>query len=259
VRFTDLDGRAAGGLAADRARRGVDATDVEPGEYEVVLGPEAVATIAAFLGFYGFNGKLVAEGQSFVELGASQFDSKIDIWDDGTSPDALGLPFDSEGTPKRRLDLVARGVTSGIAHDRRTAARAATESTGHAIPGSETIGPVPINLVIGGGATSPEDLVAGVERGLYVSTFNYCRVLDPKSLVVTGLTRNGTFLIREGRMAGGVTNLRFTQSFVAALAPGRVHAVGDDERFADSELGPGLVHVPSLRLAGWNFTGGARG
>jgi len=98
-----------------------------------------------------------------------------------------------------------------------------------------------------------------VERGLYVATFNYCRILDPKSQVVTGLTRNGTFMIENGRLTDAVTNMRFTQSFLKALAPGRVLGVGNDGRFADNEFGPGSTHVPSLHLAGWNFTGGAEG
>jgi predicted Zn-dependent protease len=102
-------------------------------------------------------------------------------------------------------------------------------------------------------------MIAGVDRGLYVATFNYCRVLDPKTLVVTGLTRNGTFMIENGTITGAVTNMRFTQSFVDALGQGRVHAIADDARFADSEFGPGMMHVPSLHLEGWNFTGGAGG
>ena len=102
-------------------------------------------------------------------------------------------------------------------------------------------------------------MISSIDRGLYVATFNYCRVLEPKSLVVTGLTRNGTFMIENGRITGAVNNLRFTQSFVSALAEGQVAAVGNDARHADSEFGAGLIHAPSMHLAGWNFTGGADG
>jgi predicted Zn-dependent protease len=258
-RFSDLDGASTGSLAAERARMGIGAFDLKPGEYEVVLAPEAVGTILIFLGFYGFNGKQVAEGQSFVDLGAAQFDERVAIWDDGADPGALGVPFDVEGTPKQPIHLVADGVTAGVVHDRRTAARIGGASTGHAVPGSETVGPIPTNLVLGGGDEPVEEMIASVERGLYVATFNYCRVLEPKSLVVTGLTRNGTFMVENGRITGAVTNLRFTQSFVRALGPGRVLGIGDDARFADSEFGAGFVRVPSLRLAGWSFTGGAEG
>jgi predicted Zn-dependent protease len=101
--------------------------------------------------------------------------------------------------------------------------------------------------------------VAGVERGIYVSTFNYCRVLDPKTLVVTGLTRNGTFMIENGSITDPLTNMRFTQSFVEALGPDKVLGIGNDSRLADCEFDPLLVRAPSLRLSSWNFTGGAEG
>ncbi|OFW67786.1 MAG: hypothetical protein A2Z12_07635 [Actinobacteria bacterium RBG_16_68_21] len=258
VRFSEIDGAAAGELAADRARRGMKAFDLKPGEYEVVLAPECVATMAIFMGFYGFNAKAYQEGGSFVELGASQFDRRITITDDPMSPDALGLAFDAEGTPKRTVYLVRAGVTEALVHDRRTARKAGVESTGHAFADA-SVGPISAGLVIAGGNDSVQDMIAAVDRGLYVATFNYCRILDPKSQVVTGLTRNGTFMIENGRITGGVTGLRFTQSFVQALGPDRVLGVGDDLRYADSEFGAGIVRAPSLRLAAWNFTGGAEG
>lgn len=257
--FADLDGAAAGELAVERTVMGKNAYDIKPGEYEVVLAPEAVGTIAIFLGDYGFNGKQVAEGQSFVDLGAEQFDASLTITDDPLADGALGVPFDTEGIPRRTVDLVRDGVTIGVVHDRRSARKLGSSSTGHGAPGSATYGPIPLAMRIGAGSSSVEDLIAGVDRGLYVATFNYCRILDPKSMVVTGLTRNGTFMIENGEITGAVTNMRFTQSFLAALGPDRVLGIGDDARFADSEFGAGFVHVPSLRLAAWNFTGGAAG
>jgi predicted Zn-dependent protease len=256
VRVGDLDAPSVGDLAAGRAQRGADAYDIKPGEYEVVLAPECVASIVVFLAFYGFNAKSYAEGQSFVELGEQQFDDRIELVDDVTDRRAIALGFDSEGTARRRLSLVGSGVSQSVAHDRRTAQKAGVESTGHAVPGGEVYGPFPTTMFLRGGATAVEHLIAGVDRGLYVATFNYCRVLDPKTMAVTGLTRNGTFMIENGTITGAVTGMRFTQSFLAALGPGRVLGLGDDARWADSEFGAGLVHAPSVRLAGWNFTGG---
>lgn len=258
-RIGDLDGSVVGGTAADRATRGMDALDVKPGEYEVVLAPECVGTIAVFLAYYGLNGKQHAEGQSFAELGHKQFDASINMYDDATDPRAFGVGFDAEGTPRRRMELISGGVTKGIAHDRRTAAKAGVAPTGHGDPGSELYGALPTHVFLEGGETSVDEMIGSIERGLYVSTFNYCRVLDPKTLAVTGLTRNGTFVIEDGKITGAVTNMRFTQSFVEALGQGRVHAIGNDARFADSEFGPGMMYVPSLHLEGWNFTGGAAG
>lgn len=258
-RLSDLDSAAAGRRAARLAIDGIAATDLDPGHYEVVLHPECVATIAVFLAAYGFNAKEHLEGQSFVELGVQQFDPAISMWDDATDERAIGLPFDAEGTPKARLDLVVDGRCEALAHDRRTAARAGATSTGHGLPGGSSWGPIPVNLFLERGDAEEEALIAGVERGVLVTTFNYCRVLDPKTQVVTGLTRNGTFLIEDGEVTRPITNLRFTQSFVAALAPSNVLGVGSRLRFADSEFGPGIVVAPAMRLAAWNFTGGARG
>jgi len=263
TRLADLDATGVGAAAADRALRSQAAADIGPGEYEVVLEPECVSTILIFLGFYGFNAKQVIEGQSGIRLGESQFDRAVSIWDDATAPAALGVAFDADGTPKRRLELVQAGVSSALALDRRTARKMGTESTGHAVPESDAYGPIPSNLFLGpadpafGAGTS--DLIASTARGLLVTTFNYCRILDPKTQVVTGLTRNGTFLIEDGKVRGGVKNLRFTQSFIEALGPGNVLGISREARFADSEFGPGLVHCPALRLGSWRFTGGVRG
>lgn len=257
--LAELDGTTAGATAAGLARRSADAHDLSPGTYEVVLSPECVATILVFLAFYGFNAKMHLEGQSFASLGQNQFDPALSLWDDATDPRALGFGFDAEGSPKRRLDLIESGVTSALAHDRRTARRAGTETTGHAVPGGDAWGAFPTNLFLAPGEATSEQLVADVERGLVVTEFNYCRVLDPKTQVVTGLTRNGTFLVEGGEVVRPVSNLRFTQSFVDALAPGRVLGLSAGTRHADSEFGPGLVHAPAMRLAGWHFTGGARG
>jgi predicted Zn-dependent protease len=259
ARLADLDAKATGALAARRALDSVTVFDTKPGEYEVVLAPECVATIAVFLGVYGFNAKSALEGQSFARVGETQFDERVTLVDDVTDSRALGVGFDSEGTPKRRVPLIDRGVTRSLVHDRRTARKADVASTGSATPHSDVWGPMPSALFVKGGDDLVDDMIAAVERGIYVATFNYCRVLDPKSLVVTGLTRNGTFMIENGKITGAVSNLRFTQSFVTALGAGQVLGVGDDARLGDSEFGPGIAFVPTLRLAGWNFTGGTDG
>jgi predicted Zn-dependent protease len=259
VSLADLDAAAAGALAADRARRSAGFVDIDPGEYEVVLGPEAVATIMTFLGVYGFNAKAHLEGGSFALLGEQQFDPAISLRDDPADPRTIGVPFDAEGSPRDGVTLVDAGVTTALAHDRRTAKRAGATTTGGAVPGGAAFGAFPTNLVMPGGGTPPAAMVRDVKRGLLITQFHYVRILDPKSQVATGLTRNGTFLIEDGEVVGAVGNLRFTQSFVAALAPGRVLAVGDDDRYADGEFGAGMVICPSVRLVGWTFTGGAQG
>lgn len=247
-----VDGAAAGQRAADRARRGAEATDIDPGDYEVVLEPSCVAEMLDFLAWHGWNAKAHADGLSFVHLGDQQLDPSLDIWDDATDPRTIGPRFDADGTPKGRLDLVRGGISAGLAHDRRTAHQAGVESTGHGI-GSASFGAVPTNLFLGAGTASPEELVSDVERGLLVSDFWYTRILDPKTQVVTGLTRNGVFLIEHGEITRPVRNMRFTQSYVSALAPGHVLSIGRDAQLIGSS------HIPTLRLASWRFTGGAKG
>ena len=251
ARVGDLDAAGAGRLAAERARAGTAAEDIEPGHYEVVLEPDCVADMVQFLSF-GFSGKSHADGTSFAHPGEAQFDRSFSMWDDAADKRSVGLNFDAEGTPSAYLDLVKEGVTGDLAHDRRSAAKAGVKSTGHAT-GSAAFGALPQKVIVGSGDGSREELISQVDRGLLVCGFWYTRILDPKTQVVTGLTRNGLFRIDNGKVGPAVRNLRFTQSYAAALAPGRVLGIGNDGRRVNN------YWVPSLRLADWNFTGGAQG
>ncbi|MGE3620219.1 MAG: TldD/PmbA family protein [Acidimicrobiia bacterium] len=256
VRLADLDGVACGAVAASKARSGVDPVELPPGDYEVVLEPRAVANALLFPAYLGFNGKAHADGTSFVHLGEPQWADEVEIWDDATDPRALGVPFDAEGTAKGRVELVRAGRSVGLVHDRRSARLAGTTSTGHSV-GSPSFGAFPANLFLGGGTASPAELVAGVGRGLLVTDLWYNRILDPKTQVVTGLTRNGLFLVEDGRIAGPVQNLRYTQSIVAGFGPGRVRGLAGDAQLVSNE--GGVAHVPTVHLASWSFTGNARG
>ena len=262
-RFADLDCAALGARAAAKARAGVDATPVDPGSYAVVLEPAAVSDVVAGLASGQFNGKAVVDGTSGLRLGEQQFDRAVSLIDDAAGPDATGLPFDTEGTPARRTDLVREGVPVGLTTDRRVAAALGGSSTGHASDTSATSGPMAGDPALAAGdGGSIEDLVAGLERGLLVSDFWYTRVVDPKRSVWTGLTRNGVWLVEDGRVVAPVSTLRFTQSYLEALAPGAV-TVGSDidpqpARLAGA-MGYNRVAVPALRLAAWNVTGNATG
>ena len=237
--------------------------ELPAGHYEVVLEARCVAYLMDFFTFYGFNGRAVTEGRSFVAVGERQLDPVLSMSDDAGDRRQLGPVFDAEGTPKRRAPLVEAGVVTGVTHDRRSAAKAGggATTTGHCVTGGEAFGAIATATftepAVAGGACPAASLVSGVERGLLVSDFWYTRVLDPKTLVATGLTRNGVFLIENGEVGRAVSNLRFTQSYVAALAPGHVLGVGDDGRLAPGGLHMSLHYAPSLHLAAWNFTGNA--
>ncbi|HET8659540.1 MAG TPA: metallopeptidase TldD-related protein [Micromonosporaceae bacterium] len=273
-----IDGAVLGARAAAKARAGVDPVELPPGRYEVVLEATAVADVLRNLAFWGFNGKTYVQRRSFAVLDAAQFDPAVTLVDDPVGDGAFGLPFDAEGTPKRRLVLVDAGVTRVVPHDRRTAAEAGTASTGHALPDGETWGPVPVNLRLLPGlpagsaaASHPTEvdgpaadsdvaaLLANVERGLLVTDLWYTRVLDPKTLVVTGLTRNGVWLVEDGAVTRPVRNFRFTQSYPQALGAGAVRGIGRFPVPMPGSWGGERFVPPALHLASWNFTGGASG
>ncbi len=272
-RLADIDGAILGARALAKARAGANPIELPPGRYEVVLEPGAMVDVLRNMAAYGFNGKAYNERISFVEPGAQQLDPSITLYDDTTAPGAVGLPFDAEGTPKRRLELVSGGVTRAVAHDRRTAAEGGTTSTGHALAGAGAFGAVPVNLAlppagsgervseVEGPATdsSVAALVSGVERGLLVTDHWYTRVLDPRTMVVTGLTRNGVWLIEHGEITRPVQNLRFTQSYPQALAPGAVLGVGTHSVAQPPDWEIEWMACPAVRLASWNYTGGASG
>jgi predicted Zn-dependent protease len=258
VRLADLDGATVGARAATKARDASDPTDLEPGRYEVVLEPDCVANILSFLLVHGFNGKAVEEGRSFAEVGQAQFDRTISLREDVTDPSTTGIGFDVEGTPKRPFDLVRDGVTRGLLQTRRTAKAAGVASTGHAVEGGAAWGALGANLVLEAGNHSTDELVGGVERGVLVTDFWYTRILDPRTQVVTGLTRNGVWLVEDGKVVRPVTNLRFTQSFVDALGPDAVRGISKERALLLAGW-DSIYVVPSLHLASWNFTGGAKG
>jgi predicted Zn-dependent protease len=270
--LSDLDGATLGARAAAKARAGVDPVELPPGRYEVVLERGAVADILHALAGFGFAGKAVTERRSFALLGEAQFDPSITIVDDPISDGDISLPVDAEGTPRRRLVLVDAGVTAAVAHDRRTAAKVGAESTGHALADGGPWGSFPLNLRIAAetiGQTSEVEgpaadasvaaLVANVTRGVLVTDFWYTRVLDPKTLAMTGLTRNGVWLIESGEVVGPVKNFRFTQSYPQALRPGQVLGIGTHAEPQPDSWSTARWTAPALHLGSWNFTGGASG
>lgn len=248
-----IDPEAAAAEAVDKALRGRNPRELPPGEYEVVLEEYAVSDIVDFLAYLGFSALAVQEQRSFLtgKLGQRVMSPDISIWDDGTDPRGLPLPFDFEGVPKARLDLVDRGMACGLCYDSQTAAREGRASTGHALPPGQTFGPVPLNLFMAPGQTGRHELARAIERGVWVTRFWYTRHVHPLSLVVTGMTRDGTFLIEKGEVGPPVRNLRFTQSYLAALND--VRAVANETRLERSLFSAN--RVPALRLGNFTFTG----
>ncbi len=251
--LADVDTAGTGERAAAKAVAAADPTELDAGAYPVVLEPAAVATLVQFLAVYGFNGRAFLEGRACTtgRLGAQALDPRVSIVDEPASAASTGLPFDAEGTPTRRLDLVRQGVLAAVAHDRATGARAGTGSTGHALPAPNTFGPVPTSARLEpGDGGSVEDLVAGLERGLVVTRFHYTNVTHPVEVVLTGMTRDGTWLVEDGRIVRAVRNLRYRQSVLEALAS--VDAVSTETRFS-TDLFFGGSRSAALRLPAFSF------
>ncbi len=251
VDATTIDAAAIGRQAADLARSTANAQALDAGDYPVVLETYAVVDLLDMLGYLGFSALAVQEGRSFVEIGKRVGSELVTVVDDGRDPAGLPMAFDYEGVAKQRVPLLEQGVCAGVVYDAQTAARDGVTSTGHGLPAPNSYGPFPLNQVMSAGETSREDLLGGMERGLLVTRFHYTNPVHPKLAIVTGMTRDGTFLVEDGRIVGPVRNLRFTQSYLAAMAS--VVAVSRERKTLRGFLG-GVV-VPALRLDGWTFTG----
>jgi PmbA protein len=239
--------RAVGKVEAGRAPR-----DVEPGDWQVVLEPLAVNALVQWLTWLAFGGRDVVEGRSAIsgKLGERVCSPLVTIVDDPLAPGMLGTPFDAEGTPKRPLTLVDAGVAVAATHDRTTARLAGVESTGHAHPAPNPDGGLSGHSSLRPGDASLEDLVAGCGRALVVTRFHYTNSVHALSTTLTGMTRDGTFLVEDGAVVGGVRNLRFTQSILDALST--VEAVGRETELG-SEYGE-PVRAPALRLGRFHFS-----
>lgn len=261
-RVGDIDVLARGEEAIDKALRGRDPQSVEAGVYPVVLEPYAAHDILATL--CGAAGAVsVQEGRSWMSgrQGKQLMSPLISIWDDGLDPDGWPLPFDFEGVPRRRVEIVERGSVGHPVYDReRAGEEEGRQSTGHALPpanpfspwlNASRLGPIPLQRFMATGGTTIEEMVANTERGLYVTRFWYTRTVHPREAVITGMTRDGTFLIEDGELTTPVRNLRFTQSYIEALRG--TEAVGKKAQLSWTD--PGILSAPALKLKAFEFTG----
>jgi predicted Zn-dependent protease len=251
----ELDVGSIADEAVDRCVRHRDPITLEAGQYPVVMEEEAIGELLEYLAYIGFGALAVEEGRTFHRPGERVSGPALNVWDDGVDAGGLPMPFDFEGVPKQRVPLIEQGMATGVVHDLATAARAGVESTGHGLPAPNSYGPMAMNLFMGGGeAANKEMLCAGIERGIWVTRLWYVNVVDPTSSVLTGMTRDGTFLIENGRVTRPVKNMRFTQSIMDAFATcsGATRATklvaGTDYDFVAA------YRVPAVRLDSFNFT-----
>lgn len=225
--------------------------EIPPGRYTVILEPSAVGDLVGQM-FFDFGGTALHDQHSFLNerIGTKLFGENITIADDVYHPLQAGAPFDGEGVPQRILTLVNRGVVQDVAYSRLAAKRAGVEPTGHGFPVPSEAGEMPDNIVIAGGAASLEHLIASTERGVLVTRVWYIREVDPYEKIMTGLTRDGTFLIEGGRIVSGLRNFRFNQSLIEML--NCVEAMTPAVRISGEEAFD--MVAPAMKVANFNFT-----
>ena len=220
--------------ASLKAARSANPREIEPGKYTVILEPAAVSDLVGQM-FADFSGTSIEDQRSFLtgRMGKKLFGENITILDDVYHPLQAGSPYDGEGVPRRRLTLVEAGIPTEVAWSRQTAARNETKPTGHGFPVPNEIGEMPANIVIRGGGSTLDRMIAGTERGILVTRLWYIREVDPFEKIMTGMTRDGTFLLEDGRVAGGIRNFRFNQSLIELL--NNVEEMGAEERVSGEE------------------------
>ncbi|MBD0318158.1 MAG: TldD/PmbA family protein [Thermoleophilia bacterium] len=256
-----LDPGAVGQAAAECAERTRGAGDLEPGTYRAVLEPYAFGELVWYFGLSSLGGLALLEGRSYLagRVGERIFHPAFTLLDDARDPRGLPKAFDFEGVPKRRVSLVEGGVARGVVWDRRTARRAGSESTGHALAApSQSYGPLPFNLVVPGGDATVDDLVERVGDGIYVTRLHYVNLVDAREGVLTGMTRDGTFRIEGGRVTTPIVNLRFTTSFPELAA--RLLGLAREPRLVNQsdfygERYPYGTLVPAVATEAFTVTG----
>ena len=238
--------RAAQKAAASRLPR-----EIAPGAYTVILEPPAVLDLVGFL-FYDFAGTAVLDRRSCFNkrMGKQVMGKNITLWDNVYHPLQSGAPYDGEGLPRRRVLLIERGVPRNLVYSRDTAKRMKAKPTGHGLALPNEWGEAPVNLVFDGGKSSVGEMIASTEHGILVTRLWYIREVDPYEKILTGMTRDGTFLVEGGRIASGIRNLRFNQGILEMLS--NVELLGPAVRAAGEEAFE--MVVPAMKVRGFHFT-----
>ena len=251
VSHSAIDPLALARSAADKARLSNDPHEIAPGRYTVILEPAAVLDLVGQM-FGDFSATAVADSRSFLtdRVGKKLFGDNIQISDDVAHPLQAGVPFDGEGVPRRKLTLVEAGVPRELAYARSSAQRSGVQPTGHGFPLPNEVGEAPLNIVIAGGSTSVDQMISSTDLGILVTRLWYIREVDPYEKIMTGMTRDGTFLIENGRVSRGLRNFRFNQGIIELL--NNVEALSPSVR-ASGEEAFDMV-VPAMKVSGFNFT-----
>jgi PmbA protein len=250
----DIDAVTAGKTAVNKAIESANPQDIDPGEYEIILEPQAVSEMLAFLQWYGPNARIYHEDASCFSGKMNQrvFGENVTLVDDPFHELVFPMPFDYEGYPKEKITIVESGILKNIVYDSYFANKFGQKNTGHALPAPNTLGPVPLHMYIAPGKKTREQMIKNVKKGLLVTRLWYVRVLNPKLLNITGMTRDGTFLIENGQIKHAVKNLRFNQSIPEAL--NNVIDIENKLTPLASFEGEFVALAPTVHIGRWFFS-----
>ena len=261
----ELDSQRLAEIAAEKAIRSKDPRELAPGKYTVILEPAAVLDAVGFM-FWDFGGSAILEQRSFLNdrIGTQIFGENITVWDDAYHPLQSGAPFDGEGIKRHRVKLIDKGVVQRVTYARSSARRmeqsemasrvGRIKPTGHGFGLPNEISEAPLNMVFEspaeGQSQTVEQMIATTERGILVTRLWYIREVDPYEKILTGMTRDGTFLVEAGKLQHGILNFRFNESLLHMLQ--NVEAMGLPVR-ATGEESMDMV-VPPMKVCDFNFT-----
>jgi len=247
----DFDPQKLAATASDKAHRALNAQELAPGKYTVILEPSAVLDVVGFL-FYDFSATALADKRSCLNdrMGKPIFGKNITVIDDAYHPLQLGAPFDGEGVPREKVALVQSGVPKNLVYSRASAKAAKKKPTGHGFMLPNEYGEAPMNLVFTGGGDAIEKMIASTERGLLVTRLWYIREVDPYEKIMTGMTRDGLFLVEKGKVTSAVKNFRFNQSLLDMLK--NVEMMGPAVRATGEEAFE--MVVPAMKVREFTFS-----
>jgi len=250
VRDIDIDKLSQ--IAVEKAILSDNPIFLPPGEYTVILEEAAVASLLLFLAFLGFGAKSFSEGRSFMKLGEKITGDNITIIEDPYDLVMNGIPFDFEGVTKKKVVLIENGIARGVVYNSYYANKSGAESTGHALPPNNTFGPYPKHMIMSPGSSTIEEMITSTEKGILITHFWYINYLNPMRTMVTGTTRDGTFLIEKGKIKSAIKNMRIGQSILEAFS--NVEMMTKKRRLCP-QYGV-LMYVPAMKINKFNFIGG---
>jgi PmbA protein len=253
----DLDIESLTETAIQKCLDSKNPQGLEPGEYTVILEPKAIAELLEWMNYIGFGAKSYQDGTSFLsgKIGQKIMGENVSIYDDGNDDMSMAFPFDFEGIPKKKIFFLQNGVAKGVAYDSITANKDKTKSTGHALTPDSPDRALALNLFIKAGDSNLKKMVESTERGILITRFHYINgLIDTNNAVMTGMTRDGTFYVENGKVRHGIKNLRFTESMLKAFS--NVEQLSRQRKLISSWWSDiGCICVPAMKINNFRFTG----